>query len=40
MLDLLKRFHETQLHVPTRVTNRPDRERLDARFSRFLNLAA
>lgn len=40
MLDLLKRFHETQLHVPTRVTDRPDRERLDAHFSRFLNLAA
>jgi putative restriction endonuclease len=39
MLDLLKRFHETQLYVPTRVTNRPDREGLDARFSRFLNLA-
>jgi putative restriction endonuclease len=40
MLDVLKRFHETQLHVPTHVTNRPDRERLDARFSQFLNLAA
>jgi putative restriction endonuclease len=39
MLDLLTRSHETQLYVPTRVTNRPDRERLDARFSRFLNLA-
>ncbi len=40
MLDLLKRFHETRLHVPTREANRPDRERLNARFSRFLSLAA
>jgi putative restriction endonuclease len=40
MLDLLKRFHETRLHVPTREANRPDRERLTARFSRFLSLAA
>jgi len=40
MLDLLKRFHEVPLHVPTRATDRPDRERLDARFARFLDLVA
>jgi putative restriction endonuclease len=40
MLDLLKGFHEVPLHVPTRAADRPDRERLDARFSRFLDLAA
>jgi putative restriction endonuclease len=40
MLDLLKRFDRTELHVPTRARDRPDRERLDARFSRFLELAA
>src|SRR6266550_3794094 len=35
MLDLLKGFHEAPLHVPTRVGDRPDRDRLDARFARF-----
>jgi putative restriction endonuclease len=40
MLDLLKGFHEVPLHVPTRAADRPDRERLDARFARFLNVAA
>jgi putative restriction endonuclease len=40
MLDLLKGFHNVPLHVPTRAADRPDRERLDARFARFLNLAA
>jgi putative restriction endonuclease len=39
MLALLKGFHATPLHLPTRATNRPDRERLEARFSRFLELA-
>jgi putative restriction endonuclease len=40
MLDLLKGFHERPLTVPTRVADRPDRERLDARFERFLDFAA
>jgi putative restriction endonuclease len=40
MLELLKGFHEVPLHVPSRVVDRPDRERLDARFRRFLELAA
>ena len=39
MLDLLKGFHELPLQVPKRVTDRPDRERLEARFARFLELA-
>jgi putative restriction endonuclease len=39
MLDLLQGFHNMALHVPRRVTDRPDRERLDARFTRFLELA-
>jgi putative restriction endonuclease len=40
MLDLLKGFHELPLHVPAQTADRPDRERLDARFGRFLDLAA
>lgn len=40
MLDLLKGFNEVSLHVPTRVADRPDRERLEARFARFLEIAA
>jgi putative restriction endonuclease len=40
MLDLLKGFHELPLVVPKRVAHRPDAERLDARFARFLELAA
>ncbi|MGB2874390.1 MAG: HNH endonuclease, partial [Gaiellaceae bacterium] len=40
MLDLLKGFHDVPLQVPRRVSDRPDRERLDARFGRFLELAA
>jgi putative restriction endonuclease len=39
MLDLLKGFHQTDLQVPKRSIDRPDRERLDARFARFLELA-
>jgi putative restriction endonuclease len=39
MLDLLKGFHEVPLLAPSRVADRPDRERLDARFARFLELA-
>jgi putative restriction endonuclease len=40
MLDLLKGFHEVPLQVPRRTADRPDRERLDARFARFVELAA
>src|SRR4051794_39771724 len=40
MLDLLKHFHEAALHVPTRPVDRPAREQLDVRFSRFKELAA
>jgi putative restriction endonuclease len=40
MLDLLKEFHGTSLMVPTRMTNRPDRERLEARFAHFQALSA
>jgi putative restriction endonuclease len=40
MLDLLKRFHQSPLHLPNRVPDRPDRERLEARFARFVELAA
>lgn len=40
MLDLLKGFHKAPLHVPNRHANRPDRERLEQRFSRFVELAA
>ncbi len=39
MLDLLKRFHELPLSVPRRLPDRPDRDRLDARFAEFLELA-
>ena len=40
MLDLLKGFHEQPLNVPTRPRDRPDRERLDARFAKFRRLTA
>jgi putative restriction endonuclease len=40
MLDLLKRFHQTPLHVPRRKVDLPDRDRLDARFERFLARAS
>jgi putative restriction endonuclease len=39
MLDLLKGFHEASLSLPKRGVDRPDRERLDIRFSQFLDLA-
>lgn len=35
MLDLLKQFHGRHLHVPARPSQRPDRERLAARFEGF-----
>jgi putative restriction endonuclease len=35
MLDLLKQFHAQPLHVPARLAQRPDRERLAARFEGF-----
>jgi putative restriction endonuclease len=40
MLDLLKGFHNIPLRVPSRVGDRPDRERLAERYERFLELAA
>jgi putative restriction endonuclease len=40
MLALLKRFHELPLLVPSSLADRPDRDRLDSRFARFLELAA
>jgi putative restriction endonuclease len=39
MLDVLQGFHNAPLQVPRRVVDRPDPERLDARFARFLELA-
>lgn len=40
MLDLLKGFHDQPLNLPTRPRDRPDRERLDARFIEFRRLTA
>jgi putative restriction endonuclease len=40
MLDLLKGFHSVPLQMPARERDRPDRERLEVRFARFLELAA
>ena len=40
MLDLLKGFHDVPLHIPKRAADRPDRERLNTRFARFLDFAA
>jgi putative restriction endonuclease len=40
MLDVLKGFHRTPLHLPRRPLDRPDRERLDLRFEGFLALAS
>jgi putative restriction endonuclease len=40
MLELLKGFHDRPLMVPTRPRDRPDRERLDARFAEFRRLTA
>jgi putative restriction endonuclease len=36
MLDLLKQFHDTPLNMPSRAQSRPDRDRLSARYERFL----
>jgi len=40
MLDLLNGFHDAPLHLPRRTTDRPDRERLEVRFGRFVELSA
>jgi deoxyinosine 3'endonuclease (endonuclease V) len=40
MLDLLKGSHDVPLLIPSRVADRADRERLETRFSRFLDLSA
>lgn len=39
MLEALKRLHRTRLHLPARVRDRPDRERLEQRFEAFLAAA-
>lgn len=36
MLELLKGFHGTSIHLPVKRTWRPDSERLEARYQRFL----
>jgi hypothetical protein len=36
MLELLKGFHGSTIHLPTKRTWRPDPERLSARYERFL----
>ena len=40
MLELLKGFNKVPLHMPARNNDRPDPERLEERFNRFLELAA
>ncbi|MPY72593.1 MAG: HNH endonuclease, partial [Alphaproteobacteria bacterium] len=35
MLEALKHLHHSELHLPTRAQDRPDRDRLAARFERF-----
>lgn len=35
MLEALKRLHMTDLHLPQRIRDRPDRDRLDLRFAAF-----
>jgi putative restriction endonuclease len=40
MLELLKGFHDQPLSVPIRRRDRPDRERLDVRFTAFRRLTA
>jgi putative restriction endonuclease len=35
MLDVLKGFHRQRIHLPSRPSQRPDRERLAVRFERF-----
>ena len=39
MLDLLKDSDDSPLHLPVRERDRPDREGLELRFDRFLELA-
>jgi putative restriction endonuclease len=40
MLDLLKGFHGTVIHVPARRSWRPDLDRLAARYERFLEASS
>jgi len=40
MLDVLKAFHSATLHLPKRVQDRPDPDRLETRFVRFRALSA
>ena len=39
MLEALKRLSGATLHLPTRARDRPDRERLEARFEAFKEAA-
>ena len=39
MLEALKRLHKDKLHLPTRTRDRPDRDRLAARFDLFKQAA-
>ena len=39
MLELLKGFHGTTIHLPLRRAWRPDSERLASRYERFLGAA-
>lgn len=40
MLDLLKHFHGTTIHLPQRRASRPDRERLALRYEQFIEASA
>ena len=39
MLDALKQLQGGALHLPNRIGDRPDRERLERRFDRFMAAA-
>ena len=39
MLEALKRLHGGTIHLPNRVQDRPDRDRLAQRFARFREVA-
>jgi putative restriction endonuclease len=40
MLDLLKGFHKTQIHLPQKRVQRPDQERLALRYEQFLEASS
>jgi len=39
MLEALKRLHGGKLHLPQRIKDQPDRDRLALRFERFRSIA-